>query len=187
MSASEPRPPGAGFRRRPRRGLSLVEVMIATTLLGILMTAVMSSFIFLLRGQQSLSNYATMNSQSRTLLELLSRDAKSATTVTNFTTTSLTLTVPQDTSGATTDVTYEYDAAARSFTRQIGGSTTTLARDVDSFTFRYYNSNNAATTSLAELKQVQLSLRIVRAVAFAYASQYVISAQYTLRAKPTSH
>lgn len=175
------------LRRDPRAGLSLVEVLIATTLLGILMTAVMSSFVFMLRGQTSLANYATMNADSRKLLELLSRDAKSATTVTNFTTTSITFTVPQNTSGATQDVTYEYDAAARSFVREAGGVTTTLATGVDSFVFRYFNSNNVATTSLAELKQVQLSLRLVRSIAFAYSSQYVISAQYTLRAKPTAH
>ncbi|MBI2514150.1 MAG: prepilin-type N-terminal cleavage/methylation domain-containing protein [Opitutae bacterium] len=174
-------------RRDSRAGLSLVEVLVATTLLGILMTAVMSSFVFMLRGQTSLTNYASMNSDSRALLELLSRDAKSATAVTNFTTTSLTLSVPQNTSGTTQDVTYEYDAAAKSLVRETGGTSTTLVSSVDSFSFRYFNSNNATTTSLAELKQVQLSLRIVRSIAFAYSSQYVISAQYTLRAKPTAH
>lgn len=184
MSASE-------NRRIPRcadtRGLSLVEVLVATTLLGLLLTAVVGSYVFLLRGQQSLHHYAEMNADSRALLELLSRDAKSATAVTNFTSTSLTLTVPQDTAGHTVDVTYEFDAAAGSFIREAGGTTTTLATGVESLGFRYFNSNNAATTSLAELKQVQLSLRLVRAIAFAYSSQYVISAQYTLRAKPTAH
>ena len=180
---------------RPRRssaqqrnsGLSLVEVLVATTLLGLLMTAVLSSFVFLLRGQTSLANYAAMNADSRKLLELLARDTRSATAVTNFTSTSLTLTVPLNTAGTTQDVTYEFDAAAGSFVREIAGATTTLATGVDGFSFRYFNSNNATTSSLAELKQVQLSLRLVRSIAFAYASQYVISAQYTLRAKPTAH
>ena len=73
------------------------------------------------------------------------------------------------------------------FVREAGGNTTTLVADVTSFAFRYLNSNNATTTSLAELKQVQLSLRITRKVSLATTSQYVISAQYTLRAKPTAH
>ena len=185
MSASESRRRSA--LPADRRGLSLVEVLVATTLLGLLMTAVIGSYVFLLRGQQSLHSYGEMNADSRNLLELLSRDAKSATAVTNFTTTSLTLTVPTDTAGHTADVTYEFDSTNSTFTREVSGASTTLATGVETLTFRYFNSNNAATSSLAELKQVQLSLRLVRSIAFAYSSQYVISAQYTLRAKPTAH
>ncbi|HYC69652.1 MAG TPA: prepilin-type N-terminal cleavage/methylation domain-containing protein [Opitutaceae bacterium] len=169
------------------RGLTLVEVMVAVTLLGLLITAVLSAFIFILRGERSLANYTTMNAEARGMLELLGRDAKSAVAVTNFTSTSLTLVVPLDTAGGTTEVTYEFDAATDSLVRETGGTTTTLVEDVSEFAFRYLNSNNATTTSLVELKQVQLSLRIMRSVTRAATSQYVISAQYTLRAKPTSH
>jgi Tfp pilus assembly protein PilW len=183
MSASEAQ------RRRPNRkaGLTLVEVMVATGLLGTLMAAVLSSFVFMLRGEQSLANYTTMNSEARELLELMSRDAKSAVAVTNFTANSLTLTVPLNKAGGTTDVTYEFDAGTNSFIREANGGTQTLVRDVSAFSFRYLNSQNSVTTSLVELKQVQLSLRIVRTVSLATTSQYVISAQYTLRAKPTAH
>ena len=173
--------------RARHAGLTLVEVIVAMTLLGLLIAAVLSSFIFILRGERSLANYTEMNAEARGMLELLGRDAKSAVAVTNFTATSLTLVVPTTTGGATTEVTYEFDAAADSLVREIGGQTTTLVKDVSDFAFRYLNSNNVVTTSLAELKQVQLSLRILRNVSQASTSQYVISAQYTLRAKPTAH
>lgn len=179
----------SAFEQRPRRerGLSLVEVLVSTSLLGMLMAAVLSSFVFLLQGEQSIANYNSMNADARELLELLSRDAKSATTVTNFTAQSLTLTVPLNTTGGTQDVTYEFDAATDSCVRDAGGVRRTLVPNVGDFTFRYLNGNNSITTSLAELKQVQLSMRIVRRVSFSSNSQYVISAQYTLRAKPTAH
>lgn len=180
MSASRPAPPRTA-------GLTLVEVMVAMTLLGLLIAAVLSSFIFIVRGERSLANYTTMNAEARGMLELLGRDAKSAVNVTNFTATSLTLLVPVNTAGATAEVTYEFDAATDSLVRESGGTTTTLVADVSEFAFRYLNSNNTVTTSLAELKQVQLSLRIMRSVSRAATSQYVISAQYTLRAKPTAH
>ena len=160
---------------------------MSTSLLGMLMAAVLSSFVFLVQGEQSLANYNAMNADARELLELLSRDAKSASAVTNFTTTSLTLTVPLNTSGGTQDVTYEFDAATDSCVREAGGTERTIVRNVSDFAFRYLNSNNAVTASLAELKQVQLSMRIMRRVSFTSTSQYVISAQYTLRAKPTAH
>ncbi len=182
MSASEP-----PTRRRAARGLTIIEVLVSTSLLGLLMTAVLSSFVFLVQGEQSLANYNTMNADARELLELLSRDAKSATGVTNFTATSLTLTVPVNTSGGTQEVTYEFDPASDRCVREAGGTERTLVRNVTAFNFRYLNSNNAVTASLVELKQVQLSLRIVRRVSFTSTSQYVISAQYTLRAKPTAH
>ncbi len=173
--------------RHAAAGLTLVEVMVSMTLLGLLFSAVLSSFLFIVRGEQSLAHYTTMNAEARTMLELLSRDAKSAVAVTNFTATSLTLVVPQNTASATAEVTYEFDAANSSLVRETGGVETRLVSDVDTFTFHYLNCNNATTTSLAELKQVQLSLRIMRTVSLATTSQYVISAQYTLRAKPTSH
>jgi hypothetical protein len=37
------------------------------------------------------------------------------------------------------------------------------------------------------VKQVQLSLRMLRLVAGAITSEYVISAQFTMRAKSTAH
>lgn len=187
MSASEPAPAVRPLRARRARGLTLVEVLISTTLLGILLAAVLGSFVFLLQGEQSLANYNTMNADARELLELLGRDAKSATTVTNFTTTSLTLVVPTNTSGGTQEVTYEYNAAAGSCVRTAGGTTRTLVPNVTTLSFRYLNGNNVVTASLAELKQVQLSLRIVRRVSSSSNSQYVISAQYTLRAKRTAY
>ncbi|MDD3180961.1 MAG: prepilin-type N-terminal cleavage/methylation domain-containing protein [Opitutaceae bacterium] len=172
----------------PASGLTLVEVMISMTLLGLLMSAVLSSFIFILRGEQSLANYNTMNAEARTLLELLGRDSRSATDVTNFSASSLTLVVPQDTSGNTQEITYEYDGSNGVLFRQVGSATERiLIRDITSFNFNYFNGHRDATTSLAELKQVQLTLRITKEVSQAATSQYVISAQYTLRAKPTSH
>jgi prepilin-type N-terminal cleavage/methylation domain-containing protein len=181
MSASEQ--PAA----RRVRGLTLIEVLLSTSLLGLLMSAVLSSFVFLLQGEQSLGNYNAMNSEARALLEMLGRDSKSAVDVTNFTATSLTLVVPVDTSGGTQEVTYELDAATDTCVRIAGGQTRALVPNVTSFNFRYLNGNNVITASLAELKQVQLSLRMVRRVSSSSNSQYVISAQYTLRAKPTAH
>lgn len=186
MSASDRRIPVCRPARR-RAALTLVEVLVAVTLLGLLMSAVLSSYVFLLRGQHSLAHYTTMNSDARALLEVLSRDLKSAVGVTNFTATSLTLVVPQDTAGATAEVTYEYDSIEGTFTREVGGAVRPLASGVVSLGFTYLNGNNVVTNSLVELKQVQLTLRLERAVALALTSQHVISAQYTLRAKRTTY
>lgn len=174
-------------RQRRTRGFTLVELLVATSLTAILTAAIMSSFIFILRAERSLANYAEMNTQARRLLEQLGRDARSAADVTNTTTTGITMRVPSNLSGTLQDVTYTYNAGAGTLSRQIGGVTTVLVRNVSAMTFNFLNSSNTLTTSLLELKQVQVSLRIVRLVQQATTSEYVISAQYTLRAKPVSH
>jgi prepilin-type N-terminal cleavage/methylation domain-containing protein len=181
----------AGLRDRTRRraGFSLVELLISLSLVLMLTLALLTSYVFIARGDQSLKNYGDMNTQARKLLERLGEDLRAATDVTNFTATTLTLTVPTNVTASTTqDVVWEFDSVDRKVTRQAGtAAPVTYARDVELFSFYYANGNNVETTSLVEVKQVQVSLRMVRLVAQSVTSQYVISAQFTMRAKSTSH
>lgn len=169
-------------------GFSLVELLISLTLVMMLTLALLTSYVFIARGDRSLQNYGDMNAQARKLLERLGEDLRGATDVTNFTATSLTLTLPTNLAGTTSqDVVWDFDSAGGNVTRQDATSTAMLARDVQTFAFYYANSNNVETASLVEVKQVQLSLRMVRLVASSITSEYVISAQFTMRAKSTAH
>ena len=162
--------------------------MISLSLVMLLTLALLTSYVFIARGDQSLQNYGEMNTQARRLLEKLASDLRAATDVTNFTDTTLALTVPTNPAAtATEDVFWAFDDIDGIVTREDDGELVTYARDVDSFEFYFANSNNVETTSLVEVKQVQLSLRMLRLVASAITSQYVISAQYTMRAKSTAN
>ena len=168
-------------------GFSLVELMISLTLVMMLTLALLSSFVFIARGDRSLTNYGDMNSQARKLLEQLGADLRSATDVTNFTATTLTLTVPLNPAvTATQDVIWDYDATSGTVTRADNTGTKTWAQNVQLFSFYFYNGSNVQTTSLVEVKQVQLSLRMLKLVASTITSEYVISAQFTMRAKSTT-
>jgi type II secretory pathway pseudopilin PulG len=170
-----------------RRGFSLVELLISLTLVMLLTLALLTSYVFIARGDRSLSNYGEMNAQARKLLEQLGGDLRAATDVTDFTATTLSLLVPTDVAAtATEDVVWAYDSVAKTVTRQNGTGSAILARDVEIFAFYYANSNNVQTTSIVEVKQVQLSMRLVRLVASSVTSEYVISAQFTMRAKSTA-
>lgn len=173
---------------RRRAGFSLLELLISLTLIMLLTLALLTSYLFIARGDRSLQNYGDMNAQARKLLEQLGQDLRAATDVVNFTPSSLTLTLPANPAGTSTkDVVWEYDSAAGIVTRQDISQLTTLARDVQTFGFRYTNGNNVTTTSLVEVKQVQLTMRMLRLVASSITSEYVISAQFTMRAKSTAH
>ena len=184
MSAGRP-----DLRRRNTAAFSLTELLISLALVLMLTLALLTSYVFIARGDQSLQNYGDMNAQARKLLERLGEDLRAATDVTDFTGTTLTLTVPTNaTATATEDVTWDYNSVDGTVTRQAGtAAVATLARDVQTFAFYYANGNNAETTSLVEVKQVQLSMRMLRLVASSVTSEYVISAQFTMRAKSTSH
>lgn len=174
-------------RARTTRGFSLVELLISLTLVMMLTLALLTSYLFIARGDRSLQNYGEMNAQARKMLELLGQDLRAATDVTNFDANTLSLTIPANLASTVhQDVTWEYNSVDGTVTRQDDSGTATLARDVASFSFYYANGNNVATTSLIEVKQVQLSLRMLRLVALAVTSEYVISAQFTMRAKSTT-
>lgn len=179
---------GLHNQRRSRRGFSLVELLISLALMMMLTLALLTSYVFIARGDRSLQNYGEMNVQARRMLEQLGADLRSATDVTNFTASSLTLSVPTSATGtATQDVVWEFNSTTGVVTREDNSGEKTLARDVQTFSFYYANGNNVQTTSLVEVKQVQLSLRMLRLVASAVTSEYVISAQFTMRAKSTAH
>jgi prepilin-type N-terminal cleavage/methylation domain-containing protein len=179
---------GRHNRRAAIGGFSLVELMISLALVAMLTLALLTSYVFIARGDRSLQNYGDMNAQARRLLEMLGEDLRAATDVTNFTASTLTITVPTNASATTTqDVTWNYDEVNQTLTRQAGTTTATLAKDVETFSFYYANGNNVQTASLVEVKQVQLSLRMLRLVAGTITSEYVISTQFTMRAKSTSH
>ena len=174
--------------RRATAGFTLVELLISLALVMMLTLALLTSFVFIARGDRSLTNYGEMNAQARKLLEQLGEDLHSATDVPNFTASTMTLSVPTDPAvTANQNVIWTYDSVAATVTRQDNTGTTTLAHDVQTFAFYYTNGNNIETTSLVEVKQVQLSLRMLRLVASTITSEYVISAQFTMRAKSTTH
>ena len=175
------------FRRR-RAGFSLVELLVSLVLIMLLTLALLTSYLFIARGDRSLQNYGEMNAQARKLLEQLGADLRAATDVVNFTSTNLILTLPTNLASTTTqDVTWSFDSVTSTVTRHDSSGTQTYARNVNTFAFYYANGSNVQTTSLIEVKQVQLSMRLLRLVAAAITSEYVISAQFTMRAKSTAH
>jgi type II secretory pathway component PulJ len=61
--------------------MTLVELMVAISLAGIVLTVIMMLYIFGLRSFASMGNYAELNSQSRLALDEMSREIRQATQV----------------------------------------------------------------------------------------------------------
>lgn len=184
-----PMAPSVADRRRwraARRAFSLVEMMISLALASILLTAVFSSYIFILRSHSSVESYGKLNAEARSFLGYLGRDLRAAKIVSNFTATNMIFTVPTNISGGTATVSYTYVPANGTVIRTEDGVSTTVLRDIESFTFAYFNRISVATAALAELKQVRVNFTLVEYVSSVRLSQQVISAQYVLRAADVS-
>jgi hypothetical protein len=119
-----------------RGGFTLMETVIVTCLGLIVTTAVLSGFIFCSKNMLWLSNYATLNQDSQTALNKLTKDvrcmsqvksyARTQNTSSNYTTasqitTSVTLS-PTERSGSNEWVQLEYFPETKRLVRRKGGS-----------------------------------------------------------------
>jgi prepilin-type N-terminal cleavage/methylation domain-containing protein len=192
-------PPAAGRRKSRRRGFTLVELMAASGLSGIILLGVLSSFILIGKNSYNAANYSMMEVESRRALEMFTQEARMSDNLTWNSAYSVTLSVVAAT-GASTNVTYAYDssttgATAKCFYRKTGTSTSTatpliLVRNVTDFTFRRYKIINGVDFSASndlETKQLQIALRTVRTGATTVnATNAVLSARVVLRNKRVS-
>lgn len=185
--------------RESCRGFTLVELMVAATLAGLVLAGVVTANLQLMRGGVRVTQYAEMSSQVRRAIEQLEGDLKSASAITWNNASDITLTIPTS-AGGTRLVTYAWTSATQGFYSVPGASSAATSGRVvhvkgiplradgsAGVTFaRYDRDGNAASTDLTT-KRVQVSLHLVRtAGTTAKATDTVVSAIFVLRNKPTS-
>ncbi len=168
---------------KSRKGFTLTELMIVTTLTVVLGGALFSAFGFVMRSSFAISNYASMTSDGRRGLEVFARDVREANNLTDFSETSITLLIaPPDESPY--EVVYRYNPNDKVFERYHNGETAVLMRDVqEDFHFTGFNVLHESTTNTREIKQVHLTLSMVQRVIDRDTSEKVISARYIMRNK----
>lgn len=171
--------------------MTLVEVMVGASLAAIVLTGVISTFLFLGRSGANISNYAEMEHQARTGLEYFAEDTRQASDLTWNSAESVTLRVNA------VSVTYSYDADAGTFSRQSGTSAAVVLIDgVTSFNLAGYMITGASvdlsdlstaalrTTASGVTKQLQVYLKASRNTkTVSTATNTVLSARYILRNK----
>lgn len=189
MTTSTPRTDPAA---RSRAAFSLPEVIIAASLSGFVLAAVLSSFLFLGRSGFRASRYAEIEGEIRRGLETFARDARAAADIRWHGDQSITLIQP---AGAPVPrISYGYDAARGTLYRLEGDPDSALPRRdlirglASDFSFRRYKLAPAGAPAGAaandlETKQVQIVLRSLRGAGATAASQAAVSARYILRNK----
>lgn len=184
-------------RRRSRRGgFTLTEILISTGISAFIMVGILQTFLMIGRSGYNAANYCVMEAESRRAMEQFSQEIRMARNITAYSSTSITIKVP-NASSSTNTITYAYDAStsgatAQSFYRRDDdtGVTRVLVRNVTSFAFQRYklvtSGSNVASNNL-ETKQIQLTLQTtMRGITTAAATNAVLSARYILRNKSVS-
>jgi prepilin-type N-terminal cleavage/methylation domain-containing protein len=150
-------------------GFTLVELLIATSILAFVLAGVLAAYLFVGRNLTRLINFQHQEVESRRTLRNFTQDLSAASQLTTTTTTSLVLSKP--TASGTMTVTYTYNATNSTLKRDDATTSQTLASGLTSFTFNYYNEAGVAVTS---------SPQSVKAVELVYASGVGSSASGTL-------
>lgn len=185
--------------KRQTKGFTLVELMVAVGLSSIILAAVLSTFLMIVRSGMRSSNYSTMEAETRRAFEQLGIDARMANdftaTFTSGEITSFTLTIPNIDLTATSQVTYGYDSSdpndKKIFVVPGNDPTVTAGRrnlinKVQDMRFLRYTATStlipAATTSSTGVKHIQVSVSVKRTgVGLASTTQIIRSSAFTLR------
>ena len=199
-------------RLASRRGFTLTELLIGFGISSFILTGVMTTFVMMGRTGVLAQNYTELEVEARKALELFSREVRQAYNVSSYSSTSVTLRLPDTTSDRTGtgsgayNVTYTFDTANKKFTRtgpptsnpSGTSATTTLVTNVQQIgTTNYINYYRYVTNggyqngfqtntarSATEIKQIELNFIAQRtANTVVSATDKVLSARFILRNK----
>src|SRR5439155_25768837 len=148
------------------KGMSIVELLVAMGLSGLVFVAVASQISFSARSFAALSNYVDLDIHSRNALDKMSTDIRQADRLVTYSPTNMQFETVDPGTGATNTLTYTYDAATATLNRRYAGQTTTLLKEVspNSLQFSMFQRNPVggsvdqyATTDPTLCKVVQMS------------------------------
>ncbi len=167
-------------QKNSKKGLSLIELMVAITLMSIVMTAILSSYMALTRSAMAIGNYSEMSEKSRYALELFSRDVRMTSDISSFDATSFTVTSLYGDADERT-ISYSYDALTDLLTRTEDGTAVTILDNAIDCEFKYYNILDVETTNSLEIQKVKFTARLLKRVLYLANTYDVISAEFMIR------
>ncbi|MEW6327312.1 MAG: prepilin-type N-terminal cleavage/methylation domain-containing protein [Thermodesulfobacteriota bacterium] len=155
------------------RGFSLVELLIAIAISGIVLGAVSSLFIMQNKSYSVQEQVAEMQQNARAAMDIMTREIRMAGCDTTgsanagiVSVTSNSINFTQDTNGdgdtsdANENITYSLytSSGIQKIGRNTGGINQPVAENIQALTFAYYDSNGNTTAILANIRQIELTI-----------------------------
>jgi hypothetical protein len=171
-------------RARRNTGMSLIEMLVATGLGGLVLSALAMITVFTARSFVAMGNYVDLDKDSRNTLDLMSSDIRQADSVISYATNQLVLT----NAATATRLSYTYDAPHQQLVRTNGASVTTNLVQCESFLFTYWTDititntfDQYPATGTNDLKMVQVAWRCFRTVIGKRNTESIQSAKIMIR------
>jgi type IV pilus assembly protein PilW len=162
---------------RQKDGFTLVEVLIAMGLGGLLMTTVIGMFIAQRRSYETQEQIAEMVQTARAAMDMMCREVRMA----GFNPTGASFQgIPYqanqlrivadlrgpnphdppdgDTDDPNEEITYVYDAKNKQIDRNSGGGNQPFAENIEAFAFALLDVHGSPTVTSAEIRQVRVSI-----------------------------
>jgi prepilin-type N-terminal cleavage/methylation domain-containing protein len=155
------------------RGLSLVELLIAMAIVGVVMGGVTGSFVNQRKITAIQHQRVALIQQAQAAMDLVTRECRTAgTNPTGAAFVPVTyhasqLEIRADLNGnGTTDtpndpnehLIYAYDSVNKRITRNAGSGAQSLVEHIQAFTFSYLKSDGQTTTDTSAIRQLQLTI-----------------------------
>jgi len=153
------------------RGFSLIELLSAIAISGIVLAAITATFISQSRSYDAQAQINGMQQGARAAMDMITREARMAGYNTNVAAVfdGITYNVNEiriqanlngdtNTDDTNEDITYEYDTVNKLIERTTGGNTEILVENIDEFTFSYLNETGGAATTSDDIRQIQITI-----------------------------
>ena len=151
------------LKHRANLGMSLPELMVATSVGMLVMAIVATLFVTSSRSFAAMTNYVGMDARSRNALDRMTMEIRQAGDLVEFSTNRLKFTALGDTNSF---LVYDWNSGTRCLTQwKTGDATTnTLLTDCEQLAFSVYNSAFAATTNISQGKGISVNWKCSRTV-----------------------
>lgn len=188
-----PRPRDLAFRsaaplsRHRSAGFTITETLIAVAILLILVTGIMTTYVFSIYSFQAITNYVQLHVNGRTAVNQFLKDMRGVCSVVSFATNGpLVVTVATNYNGnfLTTTVTYTFSSSGHTLSRSDPTSTSLLGTNVGNAVFTMYDRVGSNTVALNLARAVQLDLTMSNQVVNLRETEDYLSARTVMRNTP---
>ncbi len=131
------------FTKAGRHGLTLIELLVASALGGLVLAAVMALAFFSARSFAALTNYVDLDNFSRNALDVMSREIRQSDRLVSGDDHQLTFQHTNPTNGQPFTISYTYDSRTKELVRRQSGVTEAkvLLQECDYLRFSLYQRN----------------------------------------------
>jgi len=168
---------GGSSLKRAEQGFTLVEVLIAMAIGGLLLGAVISTFMMQSKSYDVQEQMTEMVQTARAAMDMMGREVRMAGyDPTGAGVEGIPYHVAQlqvladlrganpadppdgDTDDPNENITYTYDAKNLQIDRNTGGGNQPFAENIEAFTFIYLDGDGCPTTTTADIRQIRVTI-----------------------------